>query len=443
MDQGIVEREAASAQTKAPRLDVLVSGMSCAGCVRRVERAAAAVPGVHDVAVNLTTERASVTLGDGFRLSDLTQALDAAGYPVAEGTIDLAVSDMSCASCSGRVERALVGVPGVISVGVNLASERARVHVATGTAGAGELIAAVRAAGYGATVPVLAGEVAATQSGWADRDGLAAALACALALPLLLPMLAMPFGVNVALPGWAQLVLAGVVQLVFGARFYRGAWHALRGWTGNMDLLVALGTTAAFGLSLWELTERGGHLYFEASAAVIALVRLGKWLEGRTRRGAGEAIRALDRLRPEHARIRRDGVEHEISILELRVGDVLVVRPGERIPADGVVQDGTGGVDESLLTGEILPVSKQPGAHVVGGSLNGEALLLVSGDGGRRGGPARPHGAPGRGRAGGQASDAAAGGPGERGVRPCRDRPGAAHLSGLVAGRGWRLSRRW
>ncbi len=213
MDQGIVEREAASAQTKAPRLDVLVSGMSCAGCVRRVERAAAAVPGVQDVAVNLTTERASVTHGDGFRLSDLTQALDAAGYPVAEGTIDLAVSDMSCASCSGRVERALVGVPGVISVGVNLASERARVHVATGTASAGELIAAIRAAGYGATVPVLAGEVAATQSGWADRDGLAAALACALALPLLLPMLAMPFGVNVALPGWAQLVLAGVVQL--------------------------------------------------------------------------------------------------------------------------------------------------------------------------------------------------------------------------------------
>jgi len=351
--------------------------MNCAGCVRRVERAAAAVAGVRDVTVNLATKRASVTPGDGFRLSDLTQALKAAGYPVVEEIIDLAVSGMSCASCSGRVERALLGVPGVLSAEVNLASERARVHVATGAASTGQLIAAIQTAGYAATMPPPAGEIATARPGWADRDGLAAALACALALPLLLPMLAMPFGVNAALPGWAQLALASVVQLVFGARFYRGAWHALRGGTGNMDLLVALGTTAAFGLSLWELTGRGGHLYFEASAAVIALVRLGKWLESRARRSAGEAIRALERLRPERARVRRDGVEHEISVLELRAGDALVVRPGERIPADGVVQDGIGGVDESLLTGEILPSPKRPGSRVVGGSLNGEALLLV------------------------------------------------------------------
>ena len=382
MDQGVVEREAARALTDAPRLDVLVSGMNCAGCVRRVERAAAAVPGVRDVAVNLATERASITSGAGFRLSDLTQALGAAGYPVAEQTIDLAVSGMSCASCSGRVERALLGVPGVISAEVNLASERARVQVATGAASAGELIAAVYAAGYSATVPTPAGETATVRLRWTDRDGLAAALACAFALPLLLPMLAMPFGVDAALPGWAQFALASVVQVVFGARFYRGAWHALRAGTGNMDLLVALGTTAAFGLSVWELSVwelagRGGHLYFEASAAVIALVRLGKWLESRARRSAGEAIRALERLRPERARVRRDGVEHEISILDLRAGDLLAIRPGERIPADGLIQEGIGGVDESLLTGELLPVSKQPGAHVVGGSLNGEALLLV------------------------------------------------------------------
>jgi len=379
MDQGMIERErAGGTQPGASRLDVQVSGMSCAACVRRVERAAAAVPGVQDVAVNLATERAAITHGAGFRLPDLTQALQAAGYPIAEATVDLAVSGMSCASCSGRVERALLRVPGVLSAEVNLASERARVRVAAGTADPGELAAAVRAAGYSASVPEPAGKASSAWPERAVRDGWAAALACALALPLLAPMLLMPFGMHAALPAWAQLVLAGVVQAAFGARFYRGAWHALRAGAGNMDLLVALGTTAAFGLSLWEWANgRAGHLYFEASAAVIALVRLGKWLEGRARRGAGAAIHALGQLRPERARVRRNGVEQEIPIGELRAGDLLLVRPGERVPADGVLQEGTGGVDESLLTGEALPVPKQPGSRVVGGSLNSEALLLV------------------------------------------------------------------
>jgi len=376
MDQGIIGREPAQAHGQAPRLDLLISGMSCGACVRRVERAAAAVPAVHDAGANLATERVSITPGAGFRLASFTEALKAAGYPVLEQSVDLAVSGMSCVSCSGRVERALLGVPGVVSAEVNLASERARVQVAAGTAGAGELAAAIRAAGYEAALPTEAGEAPRpARTGW---DGLAAALACVLALPLLLPMLGMPFGVHAALPGWMQFILALVVQAVFGARFYRGAWHALRAGTGNMDLLVALGTSAAFGLSAWELAQgRGDHLYFEASAAVVALVRLGKWLEGRARRSAGEAIRALERLRPERARVRRDGTDHELPIAGLRAGDILVVRPGERVPADGMVQDGAGGVDESLLTGEALPVPKQSGSRVVGGSLNGEALLLV------------------------------------------------------------------
>lgn len=191
-------------------------------------------------------------------------------------------------------------------------------------------------------------------------------------------MLLMPFGVHAVLPGWMQLVLAGIVQAWFGARFYRGAWRALRAGSGTMDSLVALGTTAAFGLSLWELASgRSEHLYFEASAAIVALVRLGKWLEGRARRQAGEAIRALERLRPERARVRRGGAEQEVAVDELRVGDLLIVRPGERIAADGLVREGQADVDESLLTGEALPVPKAPGNRVVGGSLNGEALLLV------------------------------------------------------------------
>ncbi len=365
------------------RLGLRVTGMNCASCVRRVERAAAAVHGVQEVTVNLATERASIVAAPGLRAADLVEALGEAGYPVVEDSIDLAISGLSCASCVGRVERALLGVPGVIAAAVNLATERARVRVVDDMAGPGDLVAAVTAAGYGALLPGPTASDPAAADGrrprtWSGRDGIAAAAACALSAPLLLPMLLMPFGVDATLPGAVQLALATIVQVAFGARFYRGAWHALRAWTGNMDTLVAIGTTAAFGLSIWQLAAgHGAHLYFEASAAVIALVRVGKWLEGRARRQAGEAIRSLERLRPERARVRRGGTEQDIGVAALRAGDLLVVRPGERIPADGLVREGGGSVDESLLTGESLPVAKEPGCRVVGGSLNGEALLVV------------------------------------------------------------------
>ena len=311
-----------------PRLDLHIQGMSCAACVRRVERAAAAVPGVVTAAANLGTERATITPGPSFDLPALLAALDRAGYPAVRDTIDLQVSGMTCASCAGRVERALLRVPGVLSASVNLATERVRVEAAAGTAGPADLAAAVRAAGYGATLPAAAGpsgsgvpgraKEGAGGTGAASRlraalagvlrpgagpDGRDAALACILAAPLLVPMLLMPFGVDPALPGWAQLGLAGVVQAVFGARFYRGAWNALRAGAGSMDTLVALGTSAAFGLSVWQLAAGHGgmvmdpaapgatapapHLYFEASAAVIALVRVGKWMEARARAAPG------------------------------------------------------------------------------------------------------------------------------------------------------------
>ena len=381
MDQSVLER-GQGLSLAAAKLDVNVTGMSCASCVRRVERAVAAVPGVEAVSVNLATERASVTPGAGFDTGRLVDALAAAGYPASTETLDLAISGMTCASCSGRVERALLAVPGVRSAEVNLATEWARVGVLSGTAGLRELIAAVRRAGYEAGSPdsgtASEGAVSASRGRTARLDGTMAALALACAAPLLLPMLLAPFGIDVMLPGWAQFALAGAVQLVFGARFYRGAWKALRGGAGNMDTLVALGTSAAFGLSAWELAAgRGGQLYFEASAAVIALVRLGKWLESRARRQAGEAIRALERLRPERARVRREGAEQEVAVADLRPGDLLVIRPGERIPADGVVREGVGSADESLLTGESLAVAKEPGSRIVGGALNGEALLLA------------------------------------------------------------------
>ena len=374
MDQGVVERRTGSADA-ASRLDVRVTGMSCAGCVRRVERVLAAVPGVERVAVNLATERAAVTVGAGVRSAALAAALREAGYGAAEDTIDLSITGMTCASCAGRVERALLGVPGVIAVAVNLATERARVRVLAGAAGADALSEAVGRAGYAAR-PDQDQEAPSRERGL-RVDGVAAVSACALALPLLLPMLLMPLGVDWALPGWAQLVLAGFIQASFGGRFYRGAWKALRAGTGTMDTLVALGTSAAFGLSVWALVSGRGPLYFEASAVVIALVRLGKWLENRARRQAGAAIRALARLRPEQARVRREHGEEDIPTHALRPGDLLVIRPGERIAADSVVREGSGSVDESLLTGESLPVAKGPGSRIVGGALNGEALLVA------------------------------------------------------------------
>ncbi|WP_428390391.1 heavy metal translocating P-type ATPase [Lichenicoccus sp.] len=386
MDQGILEHPSRSSTDKSATLNVSVTAMSCASCVGRVERAIAGVPGVEAVSVNLATERASVTTGADFDASRLAEALAAAGYPLATETIDLAIGGMTCASCVGRVERALRGVPGVRTAEVNLATERARVEVIAGAASSGALIAAISRAGYEATAAETghAGHGETTiRDRAARRDGIMAALALVFAAPLLLPMLLVPLGIDAMLPGWAQLALASVVQVVFGARFYRGAWKALRGGAGNMDTLVALGTSAAFGLSLWELLAgQTGHLYFEASAAVVALVRLGKWFEGRARRQAGAAIRALEDLRPERARVRRGDAEQgwgeqDIAAAELRLGDLLVIRPGERIAADGLVREGAGGVDESLLTGESLPVAKEPGSRIVGGALNGDALLVA------------------------------------------------------------------
>ncbi len=381
MDE-VVERVAAASAPPphgATRLGVRVTGMSCAACVRRVERAAA-VPGVTQVAVYLATELASITTGPGFRAAALADALRSAGYPAIEDTVDLAVTGMSCASCASRVERALLTVPGVIAAEVNLATERARVRTLADADGLAAMQAALRRAGYDAAPVAIGNKPVAgnAREQAARRDGLEAGIACAVAAPLLAPMLLMPFGVDAILPGWAQLALAALIQIVFGARFYRGAWKALRTGTGSMDTLVALGTSAAFGLSVWDLAAgHGGPLYFEASAVVIALVRLGKWLEARARRQAGAAIQALARLRPERARVRRGGAEQDIAATDLRPGDLLVIRPGERIAADGLVREGSGSADESLLTGESLPVPKQPGSHVVGGALNGEALLLA------------------------------------------------------------------
>ena len=285
------------------------------------------------------------------------------------------IEGMSCASCVRRVEKALATVPGVAHAAVNLATETARVDSDSPVAFAA-LQQAIGKAGYAAS------ELAAPASDSAPRipEGLAVILSAVLSVPLVVPMVAEWFGAHVMLPVWLQWLLASPVQFVFGARFYRAGWKALKARAGNMDLLVALGTSAAYGLSVYLALARGQgmHLYFEASAVVLTLVLLGKWLEARAKRQTASAIRALQDLRPVTARVRREGEsDADLPIEQVQVGDIVVIRAGERVAVDGEVVDGASHVDESLITGESLPVPKHVGDHVTGGAINGEGLLLV------------------------------------------------------------------
>ncbi len=295
----------------------------------------------------------------------------------------LQVSGMTCASCAGRVEKALKALPGVVSASVNLATERASVQ-ALPTLNAATLAQAVVKAGYEATV-VLPDAAGAPAPMPRLPEWWPVALGVALSLPLLLPMLLAPFDIDAMLGPWWQLALAAPVQFGLGWRFYRAGFKAALAGSGNMDLLVALGTSAAYGLSVWMMWRHGGdggdahpHLYFEASAVVITLVLLGKWLEARAKRQTTDAISALNALWPATARVRRDGVETEVPVAQVRVGDSVMVRPGERVPVDGVVIEGRSHVDESHITGESRPVVKVTGDKVTGGSINADGLLCVN-----------------------------------------------------------------
>ncbi|WP_083237534.1 MULTISPECIES: heavy metal translocating P-type ATPase [Burkholderia] len=404
-----------------------IGGMTCASCAGRVEKALSRVPGVVSASVNLATEKATVDAAPGVDTATLVDAVRRAGYRASAiddqsatttasvaatappapspAVIELDIGGMTCASCAGRVEKALSRVPGVVSASVNLATEKATVDAAPGV-GTATLVDAVRRAGYRASaidgIAPPTAETAETSASTASPPPSAPAThsragerklaearrerglmiaSAVLSAPLVWPMLVAPFGIDATLPASLQLVLASIVQFGFGARFYRAAWHALIARAGNMDLLVALGTSAAYGLSLW-LMLRGepghpAHLYFEASAVIITLVRLGKWLEARAKRQTTDAIRALDALRPERARVVEHGVERDVPLAQVRVGTSVRVRPGERIPVDGRIAAGVTHVDESLITGESLPVPKQPGERVTAGSINGEGALTV------------------------------------------------------------------
>jgi Cu+-exporting ATPase len=301
------------------------------------------------------------------------------GTPAAP-RIRLNIAGMSCAACVRRVERALGAVPGVDVVSVNLATEVADID-SHGSVPIAALIDALVQAGYGGEAVVESAPPAPSDPRVQWRSWWPVLLGALCSLPLLAPMLLAPFGVHWMLDGHLQLALASPVQFGLGWRFYRGAWKSLRSGSGNMDLLVVLGTSAAYGLSAWTLMQAQDgampQLYFEASATVITLVLLGKQLEGQARRSTADAIRGLQALRPLSARIVRDGIEIEVPLSEVRIGDAVQVRPGERVPVDGEVLAGRSHVDESLITGESLPVLRTPGDRVIGGSVNGEGALRI------------------------------------------------------------------
>ncbi|MBB6250230.1 heavy metal translocating P-type ATPase [Nitrospirillum iridis] len=376
-------------------IDIPVAGMTCASCVRRVEKAIAAVPGVVHAAVNLAAERAHVQLDRGGRLPDVVDAIRKAGYDPGTHTVDLAIQGMTCAGCVARVEKVVRAAPGVVEAAVNLATERASLTLVDG-ADLDAVIAAVAKAGYDAR-PIGANDGA----GQTDRERAARAAeisalrgAAAVAAAATLPLFAVEMARH-AVPGfhhwlaatvgeqpwrWVSLVLAAFVLAVPGGRFFaKGVPNLLRG-TPDMNSLVVLGAGAAFLYSavatVAPLVAPGllpagtDNVYFEAASVIVTLILVGRLFEARAKGRTSEAIKHLLTLQAKTARVERRGQVVELPIAEVVVGDIILVRPGERVPVDGAVLDGSSYVDESMITGEPLPVEKGPGAAVVGGTVN-------------------------------------------------------------------------
>ncbi|WP_116474107.1 heavy metal translocating P-type ATPase [Zobellella maritima] len=386
----------ADAAGKAPDLDVQlpISGMSCASCVSRVEQALQKAPGVLEARVNLATEKAEVSLAADTPASVLSEAVERAGYQTRTEQFELSIIGMSCASCVGRVEKALRQQPGVISASVNLAAETAMIEALAGNLDDGRLVAVVRDAGYDAA-PLSAGRDHDDDNVRREQERLRLKRAFWLSAALTLPVFVLEMGAHF-IPGMHQWILATLgqplnwgIQFVLttlvlfgpGLRFLRHGLPSLLRAAPDMNSLVALGSLAAWGYSVvatfaggW-LPEGTRQVYFEAAAVIVTLILLGRYLEARAKGRTGEAIQRLLSLQVKTARVRRKGETLELPLAQVQVGDLVLVRPGERIPVDGTVQEGSSYVDESMLTGEPVPVAKEAGDGVVGGTINKNGAL--------------------------------------------------------------------
>ncbi|WP_067934386.1 heavy metal translocating P-type ATPase [Alicyclobacillus kakegawensis] len=356
-----------------------VEGMTCAACAARIEKTVGKLPGVQAVHVNLASERARVVLNGDTTWKDVVDRIEKTGYTVPLQEADLVITGMTCAACAARIEKVVGRLPGVRSASVNLASERAQVMYVPGLIGTPDLIRAVEKAGYGAALASAVGrdEEKRRKDEAYRRDLVTFGFSSLFTLPLWVQMIEMLLGGRPFLPAWVSLTLATPVQFYVGWRFYKGAYRALRGGTANMDVLVALGTSVAYFYSA-ALTVLGGEdVYFDSSATVVTLIFMGKLLEARAKARSGAALESLAKLGAKEAHVLRDGVETDVPAEELRVGDLVRVRPGEKVPADGVVKEGHTSIDESLLTGEAMPVARGPGDPVIGASVNQTGAFLM------------------------------------------------------------------
>ncbi len=400
------------------QIELPVTGMTCASCVRNVERALKKTDGVSDAVVNFATERASVAFDPAqVNLNTLIQRIDDAGYGVAQAVLELPITGMTCASCVRNVERALKKPDGVLDVNVNLATEKATVSYLPGAVRRADLVKAVEAAGYG--VLDLSGAKAgeevdaerAARQAEIDRQQRLVRIGAAFTIPLFILSMARDLymasfsgmamadmvaagtmqGPNPSLnwllwSGWTVVffLLATPVQVIVGRQYLVGAWKALKNRSANMDTLIAMGSSVAYVYSVVVMLESflgiagvGEHVYFETSAVILTLITLGKLLEARAKGQTSAAIKQLMGLAPRTATLLRDGSEVEVAVDDVIVGDTLVVRPGERLPVDGIVIEGRSSVDESMLTGESLPVSKAAGSDVIGATVNKSGRLII------------------------------------------------------------------
>jgi Cu+-exporting ATPase len=361
------------------KIELPIEGMTCSACATRIEKNLNKLPGVN-AAVNFASEKATVQF-DPAQVSaeQLLESVRKAGYSVPPRQIELSLEGMTCAACATRIEKVLHRLPGVEGT-VNFAAEKARLQVAPNGASLDEIIAAVRKAGYGARELAEASreQEKARRLEEYRHELRRFWISAALTLPLIAQMGVMFAGSHVELlPRWLQFALATPVQFWIGKRFYVGAWHALRGGGANMDVLVALGTSMAYLFSavvtIFGLADQ--HVYFEASAAIVTLILMGKLLEARAKGKTSAAIEQLLQLQPKTARVERDGDVIEIEIGQIQPGDIVVVRAGERIPVDGEIVEGRSTVNESMLTGESMPVTKAAGAKVFAATQNNEGML--------------------------------------------------------------------
>ncbi|SFV06000.1 heavy metal translocating P-type ATPase [Alicyclobacillus macrosporangiidus] len=365
--------------SEAKEITLPIEGMTCAACAARIEKNVAKLPGVKQVNVNLASERARVVLDPETPWTEVVSKIEKTGYSVPVREVDLNITGMTCAACAARIEKVVGRLDAVRSVHVNLASEKAHVSYVPGVIHEGDIIRAVEKAGYGATLASEAAEAEEKQRKLqAYRRDLAKFwFSVLLTLPLVMQMLVMLIGGRPFLPNWLSWLLATPVQFYVGWRFYKGAYHSLRGGAANMDVLVALGTSVAYVYSAILTILGQPDVYFDSSATVVTLIFMGKLLETRAKAKSSAAIESLAKLGAKVAHVLRNGVETDVAVEDLRVGDLVRVRPGEKVPADGVIIEGTTSVDESFLTGESMPVSKQPGDPVVGASINQTSAFVM------------------------------------------------------------------